>query len=69
MRYSKTQILEVLDEYIHKEQDRKIITVYLTDKPTSLERLAEKCDVSLSTVNRAIDNNSFIWKYLPEFEW
>ena len=69
MRYSRTQIIEVLDEYVHREQDRIILTAYLTDRPTSLERLAEKCDVSISTVQRAIDRNSFLWKYLPEFEW
>lgn len=69
MRYSKTQIIEILDEYVHREQDRKILAVYLTDRPPSIERLAEKCDVSVSTVNRAIDRNSFLWKYLPDFEW
>ena len=69
MRYSRTQINEILDEYVHREQDRTILSVYLTDRPTSLERLAEKCDVSISTVQRAIDRNSFLWKYLPDFEW
>lgn len=69
MRYSRTQINEILDEYVHREQDRMILSVYLTDRPTSLERLAEKCDVSISTVQRAIDRNSFLWKYLPDFEW
>ena len=69
MRYSKTQIIEVLNEYVHREQDRIVLTVYLTDRPTSLERLAEKCDVSISTVQRVIDRNSFLWKYLPDFEW
>ena len=69
MRYSRTQINEILNEYVHREQDRIILSVYLTDRPTSLERLAEKCDVSISTVQRAIDRNSFLWKYLPDFEW
>ena len=69
MRYSRTQINEILDEYVHREQDRMILSVYMTDRPTSLERLAEKCDVSISTVQRAIDRNSFLWKYLPDFEW
>ena len=69
MRYSRTQINEILDEYVHREQDRMILSVYLTDRPTSMERLAEKCDVSISTVQRAIDRNSFLWKYLPDFEW
>ena len=69
MRYSRAKILEVLDEYVHREQDRMILAVYLADRPTSLERLAEKCDVSVSTVQRAIDRNSFLWEYLPDFEW
>ena len=69
MRYSRTQINEILDEYVHREQDRMILSVYMTDRPTSLERLAEKCDVSISPVQRAIDRNSFLWKYLPDFEW
>ena len=69
MHYSRTEILNVLNEYVHREQDRMILTVYLADRPTSLERLAEKCDVSISTVQRAIDRNSFLWKYLPDFEW
>ena len=69
MRYSRTQIVEILDEYVHREQGRRILLIYLADRPPSIERLAEKCDVSVSTVNRAIDRNSFIWKYLPEFEW
>ena len=69
MHYSRTEILNVLNEYVHREQDRMILTVYLAGRPTSLERLAEKCDVSISTVQRAIVRNSFLWKYLPDFEW
>ena len=69
MRYSRTQILEVLEEYVHREQDREILARYLTNRPTSNEKLAERCGVSVSTVVRAIDNNSYIWKYLPDFEW
>ena len=69
MRYSRTQVGEILTEYIHREQDREILFVYLADRPVSFERLAEKCNVSVSTVYRAIDRNSFIWKYLPDYEW
>ena len=69
MRYSRTQIIEILEEYVHREQDRMILAVYLTDRPTSIEALAERCDVSVSTVNRVINRNSFLWKYLPDFEW
>ena len=69
MRYSRTQVAEILEEYVHREQDREILLVYLTNRPTSFERLAEKCNVAVSTVYRAIDRNSFIWKYLPDYEW
>ena len=65
MEHSKSEILEVLDQYIHNRSDRKIMAVFLTDRPGSLEALAEECEVSLSTVKRVIDRNSFIYKYLP----
>ena len=63
---SKTRILEVLDEYIHRRKDREIMAVYLTDHPGSLERIAEECGVDVSTVKRTINRNSYIYRYLPE---
>ena len=63
---SKTLILEVLDEYVHKRKDREIMAVYLTNHPGSLERIAEECDVEVSTVKRTISRNSFLYKYLPD---
>ena len=60
---SKDEILHILDQYIHNVQDRKVMAVYLTDYPDSLERLAEVCDTSVSTVKRIINRNSFIYKY------
>ena len=63
---SKTRILEVLEEYVHRRKDREIMAVYLTNHPGSLERIAEECDVEVSTVKRAINRNSFIDKYIPE---
>lgn len=65
MEHSKAEILEVLDQYIHNRKDREIMIVFLTDRPSSLEALAEECDVSLSTVRRTINRCSFISKYLP----
>ena len=44
------------------------MAVYLTDHPGSLERIAEECEVDVSTVKRVINRNSFIYKYLPESE-
>ena len=63
---SKTRIIEVLDEYVHRRKDREIMRIYLTDHPGSLERIAEEADVEISTVKRAISRNSFVYKYLPE---
>ncbi|MBP5725993.1 MAG: hypothetical protein J6Y48_02845 [Clostridia bacterium] len=63
---SKTRIIEILGEYIHKRKDREIMRIYLTDHPGSLERIAEECEVDVSTVKRAINRNSFIYRYLPE---
>ena len=51
---SRTRILEILEEYCHRRKDREIMAVYLTDHPGSLERIAEECDVDVSTVKRAI---------------
>jgi len=65
MDYSTKEIRDILAEYIHDRKDRQIMDVYLTDYPGSLERLAEECDVSTSTVKRAIRRNAFIYKYLP----
>ena len=63
---SKTRILEILDEYVHKRKDREIMAVYLTNHPGSLERIAEECAVDVSTVKRTINRTSYIYKYLPE---
>ena len=65
MEQKASMILEVLHEYIHDRKDREIMTVYLTDYPGSKERLAEECDVSISTVKRALNRCSFVYKYLP----
>ena len=63
---SRTKILEVLEEYVHRRGDREIMRIYLTDHPGSLEKIAEECQVEVSTVKRAINRTSYIYKYLPE---
>lgn len=60
---SKDEIVHVLDQYIHNQTDRRVMAVYLTDYPDSLERMAEVCDLSVSTVKRIINRNSFIYKH------
>ena len=66
MEHRRTEILEVLNEYIHKRQDREVMAIYLTDRPNSLAALGEECGLSESTVKRIINRNSFIYKYLPD---
>jgi predicted DNA-binding protein YlxM (UPF0122 family) len=63
---SRTRINEILGEYIHRRKDREIMQIYLTDHPGSLERIAEECEVDVSTVKRTINRNSFIYRYLTE---
>ena len=60
---SKDEILHILDQYVHSRTDRRVLAAYLTDYPDSMERLAEMCDMSLSTVKRIINRNSYIYKY------
>lgn len=63
---SRTRIIEILEEYVHKRGDREVMRIYLTDHPGSLERIAEECEIDVSTVKRIINRNSYIYKYLPE---
>ena len=63
---SKTRIIEILEEYVHRRKDREIMQIYLTNHPGSLERIAEECEVDVSTVKRAINRKSYIYRYLPE---
>ena len=61
---SADEIKYVLEQYVHNVRDRVVMTFYLTDYPDSLEKLAEWCDLSVSTVKRIINRNSFIYKYM-----
>lgn len=63
IEHSKDEIIYVLEQYVHNITDRKVMIVYLTDYPDSLERLAEICDLSVSTVKRIINRNSYVYKY------
>ena len=65
MEHSKAEILELLDQFIHNRKDREIMAKILTDRPSSLEQVAFECDVSLSTVRRAMDRCAFVYEYLP----
>ena len=61
---SADEIIHILDQYCHNRQDRMVMVKYLTDYPSSLEALAEECDLSVSTVKRIINRNSYIYKYM-----
>ena len=65
---STTQIIKVIDEYIHKRTDRDVMRIYLTNHPGSLEKIAEETELSVSTVKRIINRNSFIYKYFTDKE-
>ena len=65
---STTQIIKVIEEYIHRRPDREVMRIYLTDHPGSLEKIAEETELSVSTVKRIINRNSFIYKYFPDKE-
>lgn len=65
MEHCKDDVLHILDQYVRVRKDREIMAKYLTDYPGSLERLADECEVSVSTVKRCINRNSFIYKHIP----
>ena len=68
MEYSKDEVLHIMDQYVRIRKDREIMAKYLTDYPGSLERMAEECEVSVSTVKRCINRNSLLYKYIPVTE-
>ena len=63
-----TQIIKVIEEYVHRRPERDVMRIYLTDHPGSLEKIAEETELSVSTVKRIINRNSFIYKYFPDKE-
>ena len=65
MEQDKLLVLDILDRFVRNRKDRQIMALYLTDYPGSMERLAEECEVSVSTVKRVVNRNAFLYKYLP----
>lgn len=68
MDYSKEQIDHILDQYIRNRKYREIMSLYLTDYCGSMADLAEECQTSCSTVQRAVRSCAFVYKYLPGIE-
>jgi len=54
-------IVDILNRYIHIRQDREVMTIFLTNRPRSLEVLAEECSLSVSTVKRILERNKYIY--------
>ena len=62
---SADEITHIVDQYIHDRKDRTVMLIYLSDYPGSIEKLAEECELSVATVKRIINRNSFIYRHLP----
>ena len=59
MKYTNTQIRDLIAEHIHSERDRRILARRLIDGVT-FERLAEEQELSVSQVKRIIWRGSEI---------
>jgi len=53
IEYSNSEIIKVIDEYIHSERDRAILKRRLIDGIT-YEKLAEEFDLSVAQIKRLI---------------
>lgn len=53
--YPNTHISDTIDEWIRGERNRKILKMRLIDCKT-LERIAEDCGISVTTVKKVIKN-------------
>lgn len=51
--YTNSRMIEVIDEYIHSERDRKILKRRLIDGIT-YEGLAEEFDLSVTQIKRIV---------------
>ena len=59
MEYSNSQAREVIENYLHNERDRGLMCDRLINGYT-IERLAEKYELSVSQVKRIITRDSEI---------
>ena len=66
MEYSNSQVTKIINEFIHSERDRGIMIQRLTNALT-IEQLAEKFEISESTVKRIIGRcSTVIFRHFPE---
>jgi len=62
--YTNSQIISVIDEYIHNEQHRRILKRRFVDHIT-YERLAEEEEIYVSTAKRIVYKNEWtVFKHL-----
>ena len=57
--YSNSRLREIIDDYIHSERDRQILTDKFCDKKT-MEQIAEIHELSVSQVKRIITRDGMI---------
>ena len=66
MEYSNSRIREIIGEYIHDENHRKLMARRLIDNVT-IDRRAEEFDLSVSQVKRIIWKDSeIIFRHLEK---
>ena len=64
MDYSNSQIIHIIDEYIHSERDRKIMVDRLVNG-ICYEPLAERYDLSIAQIKRIVYKcQTIIFKHL-----
>lgn len=67
IEYKNSDIAYLIDEYIHKERDRKILKRRLIDGICN-EQIAEEFDLSLrQTCNIIYKGEQIVFKYLEKF--
>ena len=57
MEYTNSRVREIINEYIHSERDRQIMTDRLVNN-ISIERLSDIYDLSVSQIKRIIQRDS-----------
>ena len=66
MEYSNSRVREIIEDYIHDERHRRLMTRRLIDNVT-IERLGEEFELSVSQVKRIIWKDSeIIFRHLKE---
>ena len=66
MEYSNSRVREIIEDYIHDEKHRRLMTRRLIDNVT-IERLGEEFELSVSQVKRIIWKDSeIIFRHLKE---